>query len=325
MCIIMLKPPKQTITRRHLRKAFDVNSNGAGFMYDTEGKVVIDKGYFGFRKFYKSLRDAERIYPNSTFVIHMRISTSGADNWINCHPFLLNQGYGFVHNGVLSGMGDMLRSDTREFVEDVLNKLPNNFGDNPEIVKAINDYAIESHSKFVLLFTDGAFTIFNECLGHWRNGCWFSNESYNIVNYTKHIMGERSSAKEFGIMPWKDSGEIVSIQTGTETVQTRSASTSTGSQETSTEKTHKGLLTPQDYTCYICNKEPMLYIRINGLVLCDECCESMVGHICLRCDECGLRTPVTYELMTSNEQTCVYCQATLTLDHLYEALQELVN
>ena len=85
MCILIVQPAGEYVSRRHLKEAFRINSDGAGFMFNIPAElnksgqdvVKIFKGWFGFRQFYKDLRNCERMFPASTFVIHMRIGTSG--------------------------------------------------------------------------------------------------------------------------------------------------------------------------------------------------------------------------------------------------------
>lgn len=176
--------------RDELKEAFRINDDGAGFMFNdpVSNKVKVFKGWFGFRRYYKSLRTCERSYPNSTFVIHMRIGTSGSKGAENCHPFLVSDYAGFAHNGVMFGLGDKGRSDTREFVEDTLAKLPDNFWEYTAIRQAIEKCATASGSKFALLIGDGSYFIFNEGAGHWKDGVWFSNSSYKIITikHTTH-------------------------------------------------------------------------------------------------------------------------------------------
>ncbi len=181
MCIIIVKPPNTFVSRQELKEAFRVNGDGAGLMYNDNGQVKIFKGWFAFRKFYKRLRELERGLRHSTFVIHMRIGTSGERNSENCHPFRISPGLGFVHNGIMRTLGDKVRSDTREFAEDILCHLPDDWLHREEIVKVLERCATESYSKYVFLSGDGTVKIFNESAGHWKGGCWFSNHSYVCV------------------------------------------------------------------------------------------------------------------------------------------------
>src|SRR3990167_1364494 len=182
MCILIVKPPGGKLSRKELKEAFRINDDGAGFMFDEpQGAVKIYKGWFGFRKYYKAFRCCEALNPQSTFVLHMRIGTSGTRDVANCHPFRVSPGVGFAHNGVMWGLGDKQRSDTREFVEDTLCKLPANFLERDNINETLTQCAKASGSKYVFLLGDGSYFIINEELGHWKGGCWYSNSSYKVL------------------------------------------------------------------------------------------------------------------------------------------------
>jgi hypothetical protein len=125
-------------------------------------------------------------------ILHFRWATHGEVNVENCHPFELKDG-ALIHNGVISGMGTSSyskyytppkgkaceaecddRSDTREFVEDYLADM----GVSELLsAKKLIEHTI-GYSKLVTIHHDGSVHIFNERSGHWRNGVWYSNDSY---------------------------------------------------------------------------------------------------------------------------------------------------
>lgn len=181
MCIICVIPPGKQVKREELKEAFRINDDGAGLMFNHDNKVCVVKGWFAFRKFWKAFKALRHEHPESTFVLHMRIGTSGAKNRDNCHPFQIGASIGFAHNGVMRLLGDKERSDTREFAEDVLCKLPEQWWEQPAIIQAIEKCAITSFSKFVFLFASGGFIILNEKQGNWHDGCWYSNYSYIVL------------------------------------------------------------------------------------------------------------------------------------------------
>jgi predicted glutamine amidotransferase len=184
MCVIIVKKKDKNITRRELKECWDFNPDGAGFMYAANNKLHISKGYFSFRAFYHVFRKYERLYPESDFVIHMRIATSGKKDYDNCHPFIVNDGLAFAHNGIFWGLGDKEHSDTYILNEEILSKFPRNFLDIPEIFKAVTDYVIESHSKLVFMDNQNKITIVNEKAGTWDDGIWYSSGHYMTKIYT---------------------------------------------------------------------------------------------------------------------------------------------
>jgi len=187
MCVIIYKPSKANITKEVLRDCWADNPDSGGFMLADNGKLSIVKGFMAFKKFYKQYRKYENKYPNSNFVIHFRIATHGNIDNSNCHPFYVSKNIGFAHNGVLSCM-DVLpksdKSDTKLFCEEVLKKLPSGFLNKKEYQIILESMAKNEYSKFAFLTNDGICHIFNESAGLWRNGCWFSN-GYSVLHTTQ--------------------------------------------------------------------------------------------------------------------------------------------
>lgn len=183
MCLIVLKKPDKTLTRKKLKTCFQNNSDGAGFMWAAKNKLNVLKGFMGFRTFYRNLRQQERLFPESTFILHFRINACGGVSAENTHPFFVNPNLAVVHNGVISELGSATVNDTRVFADQILAKLPDGFLDNPEIKNSIESVATKSFSKFVFLDNTGKYTIFNEKAGVWDNEMWFSNTSYKEWAY----------------------------------------------------------------------------------------------------------------------------------------------
>jgi hypothetical protein len=178
MCVALLKLPDGVVTRRQLRNCYQNNPDGAGLMYVADGKLNVDKGYFGFRKFYKRFRILERAHPESAFVLHFRVATSGTVSKECCHPFNINKNLAFVHNGIFTGLGNPQLSDTQVFNVQVLQKLPENFIDKPEILASLDKYVNKSLSKLILLNNKQEYVIIGESSGEWENKVWYSNSGY---------------------------------------------------------------------------------------------------------------------------------------------------
>lgn len=181
MCIIIVKPIDKTIIRRRLRNCFTNNSDGAGMMYvDSSGRLMIEKGFFGFRKFYKRFREREAKNPNSPFILHFRIATSGGIRAETCHPFYIYNELGFAHNGIFAMLGSAEQSDTQEFNNNYLKKLPKGFLKMKKAKDAIEEYIVSSGSKAAFLDSSKNITIMNEVMGSWDedDGCWYSNSTY---------------------------------------------------------------------------------------------------------------------------------------------------
>lgn len=176
MCIAIYKPSNKTISKDILKRCYDSNPDGAGFMYAQDKELKIQKGFFEFDKFY----DAYKAHQAKKCVIHFRIKTHGKIDETNCHPFLINPTLGFVHNGIISGFGNNTHSDTIQFNESVLQKLVSKWGNLALFQDPMVDL-IEGrigYSKLVMLDRHGNHKIFNEDKGQWDGGVWYSNTSY---------------------------------------------------------------------------------------------------------------------------------------------------
>ena len=178
MCIAIYKPEDQVISKAALKRCFEANTDGAGFMFAEDNKLHIHKGYFKFKTFYKAYKDHE----TKQALVHFRIKTHGKTDKTNCHPFLVNDGLGFIHNGIISGYGDDKLSDTIQFNNAILKKIVKKHGsmglfDDPmqELIENVIGY-----SKLVFLDKKGNFNIMNEDKGHWHNKVWYSNDSYKV-------------------------------------------------------------------------------------------------------------------------------------------------
>lgn len=203
MCIAIFKPANTTISKETLEQCFRANSDGAGFMVANEDKTLtMMKGFFTFNEFYEAYLPHE----NKPAAIHFRIRTHGKLDADNCHPFLINKGFGFIHNGVISGFGAGDKSDTNEFNEQVMQKLVGKYGNNilsNETIKALIEARI-GYSKFVLLDRHGNHQIYNEMKGIWDNGVWYSNTSYKPFRSVSYPNGyDYTTGKTKTTMPAK--------------------------------------------------------------------------------------------------------------------------
>ena len=80
MCIIAIKNKGIELpSEQILETMFKNNSDGAGFMYAVDNKLIIQKGYMTFRSFMSALKKLEQKYDLTEIplVMHFRIATSG--------------------------------------------------------------------------------------------------------------------------------------------------------------------------------------------------------------------------------------------------------
>jgi hypothetical protein len=175
MCIAILNQ-KGILSKETLSNSWENNDQGAGLLYNQNGKLITFKTYNKkeFIKTYFKVRNNIK----GKIVLHFRIATSGFEQFTNLHPFLVNDNLGFVHNGVISGLGNNKHSDTYQFNE-MLKKLKPDFLTCQTTVKLIQSFI--GNSKLVFLSKDDSHHIINENLGQWIDGNWYSNDSHKKV------------------------------------------------------------------------------------------------------------------------------------------------
>ena len=183
MCIAIVKTKTGKITEQQLRTCFQNNPHGAGIAYSKDNLLYMIKGIFNEDAFVETYNKIEPI-AEGAMLIHCRIATSGKTDYDNCHPHIVNTHCVMIHNGVLSYPvpKDSPKSDTVLFVENVLKPLPEDFMSDPAIMYLISA-AIGKSNKFCFLNNKGEYSIANEEQGEWKDGVWFSNDSYEDWGY----------------------------------------------------------------------------------------------------------------------------------------------
>jgi len=179
MCIAILNTKKAgRLPKSHIKNSWDNNEMGSGLLWTKNNKLNVFKTYVyeDYIDKYNELRDDKDV---GSIVLHFRIATSGYKGEHNLHPFLVNDNLGFVHNGVIKGLGNKEFSDTYEF-NDMLKKFKHDFTSCDMSKYFISEYI--GYSKLVFLNADDKHTIINEELGKWVDGNWYSNDSYKQYN-----------------------------------------------------------------------------------------------------------------------------------------------
>ena len=186
MCIIVYKPANTPLFKKRLKACYSNNEDGCGFVYpsDKKNNLVIERGVFTFREFWRKYREIPKDKP---VLLHFRIQTSGDINENNCHPFLIDKGHALAHNGnIESKLNEKLteKSDTATFVEKVLQPL---FKDKKlkkgkfwttEAFEWLLEESVGSNNKMVIMDADGFVKIYNEKQGEWDEKVWYSNKSF---------------------------------------------------------------------------------------------------------------------------------------------------
>ena len=178
MCLLILQKEEAKIKEKHLKNAYDNNSDGVGYSYIDDGNVTTKK----FRKYKKFLKnwnyDVKQEGSLTPFLLHFRLATHGVEEGtFNVHPFTVRQGLVFAHNGIINEVAnDKKLSDTQVFNRDILKGLKKSFLKDPILLKLVEGFI--GSSKLVFLDRDKSYKIVNEDSGEWDNGVWYSNGSY---------------------------------------------------------------------------------------------------------------------------------------------------
>ena len=176
MCLAIVNI-KGTIPRQSLLNAWQSNPDGGGLLYISGEQLKDFKELKDFNKFYNFYINLRVRRNKKTILIHFRWATAGKVDIANCHPFYVDKKLGFIHNGIISGVGvDPNKSDTVLFNKTVLQAFPENFLDNRETVDIIAENI--GNSKLCFMDNNGEVKIINERLGHWYEENWYSNNSY---------------------------------------------------------------------------------------------------------------------------------------------------
>ena len=180
MCLLINQNKETSIIETEkLETAFDSNPDGVGFAYGDGSTVQVHK-FRDFKPFLSAYKTAHKKHgKTSDFVIHFRWQTHGMNKGtFNVHPFTINDGFAFAHNGVINKVdNDVKLSDTQVFNRDILRPLKLQTKVNAVLLKLLADY-IGNGNKLAFVNKYGESQIVNEMAGHWLDGAWFSNYSY---------------------------------------------------------------------------------------------------------------------------------------------------
>ena len=196
MCIIVAKEKNVGLpTYSQLLNSFEYNNDGAGFMYVKNGKVIIDKGYMTWKKFYKryqKLCKKFNNFENQSLIMHFRIGTSSGNTPQNTHPYPISNkvddlhklyvktDLGMVHNGIIHDYTPKDKftntNDTQEFILKYVSTLYKHypkFYKNKYIMNGLSDI---TNSKLAFMDTSGYIYYVGDFVE--ENGVKFSNNSY---------------------------------------------------------------------------------------------------------------------------------------------------
>lgn len=185
MCMLTYFPENAMPDRDALLNGAAYNDDGHGFAIVSNGKLIIRKSMDGVKLVDAFLRERAK-HPSGPALFHSRIGTAGPNDLSNCHPFRVKFDRRTVvaHNGILPTMvqpwkGDR-RSDTRVFTDEFLPAIDPMMWTSTAAVVRMEKWL--GHNKILLLSVNPDYPrqaiLFNEELGYWDAGVWYSNKDY---------------------------------------------------------------------------------------------------------------------------------------------------
>ena len=191
MCLLIYASPGATPSKKHLRNAGANNPDGFGFAFAV-GNDIIRHRTMDLEEAVAKFHEIRAKHTKSHAIFHARITTHGKTNIDNCHPFMVDDGIVLGHNGMLPIEAKDGKSDTRLFAEEWLPSLGvKEVLDDPTEFAELEKFA--SGSKLCVLSVDSRLDkpvyLVNEKLGHWKNGVWYSNNSYQYEWFSRSATG----------------------------------------------------------------------------------------------------------------------------------------
>ena len=181
MCLLIGTKEGVQIPKEYLNNGWNSNDDGGGFSFNRNG-VLVTKKFRNKSKFLKQYKLDFESNKKSKFIVHFRMATDGTNKGVtNVHPFNVNENLVFAHNGIISNVGeDKILSDTQLFNNKILKNMETDFLSYKGNKKLISEFI--GHSKLVFLDVNNKMTIINSHLGHYKDGIWYSNNSYESKN-----------------------------------------------------------------------------------------------------------------------------------------------
>ena len=84
MCVIIYIPKNETITKKEIKAAWEMNPDGAGYMIKYNNKTMYKRGFMKFNSYYNNIKHK---IGREDLILHFRISTSDSINQTQTHPY----------------------------------------------------------------------------------------------------------------------------------------------------------------------------------------------------------------------------------------------
>lgn len=150
MCLIMYVPPKGFLPQDFLPTIYDNNPHGFGMMWVEDRKVKHIKGLFSPEEISYMIGEG----PKVGVAYHWRYATRGITGEDQCHPFMIADDFGIMHNGTIHKIApDEIKSDTEIFTnacQRIWAKEGTDYFFTEEMIDNVEDL-IESNNKMLFM------------------------------------------------------------------------------------------------------------------------------------------------------------------------------
>lgn len=182
MCLAIYKPKNRTISKEILLYAQTVNPDGIGIAYSDQQGLHVYKT-IDEQKTLKLFEIISNNLKNFDVLIHLRYATRGEVNDSNCHPFLNEKKtFAIIHNGTFSGFGSNLKSDTKEFCENLAFPIFAKTGYSQGFMNLMEHFA--QSQKLASIDRNGKVIVYNQRSWTEREGILYSN-TYSLPDFPK--------------------------------------------------------------------------------------------------------------------------------------------
>ena len=181
MCLLIVSPKGRDINMEHLRNASFYNGDGFGLMtYNKQTQKVDVFQTLDFEAFERHILEHRELFKETVTCYHLRLSTAGTQTLTNCHPFPTYNGW-LMHNGHISEMDRQMPKSGAHLSDTA--KLAFFLGQMKPAWGALGTKILLEgflgSNRVVVLDKTGKAHIFNESLGSWLDGNWYSNCLYH--------------------------------------------------------------------------------------------------------------------------------------------------
>ena len=189
MCLLTVFEPDAEVNQQYMTEAAYNNPDGFGFAIHM-GEHIARFRSMNFTETLDEFVKLRGLYPDTWALFHHRFSTGGGETVDNCHPFTWghDERIAVAHNGVLPIRPGKKKSDTRIWAENHLANISPDLLDDKDWWHKTEAWLGTSKAAVLTVHPSAEYAVYilNEELGHWKDGVWYSNRSYEIYRPSRY-------------------------------------------------------------------------------------------------------------------------------------------